>query len=873
MNPFMFGLRHAGRSSQYTLCAAGSTLTLLAATPLSADITITPGPSDPAYPAAMPDPWVLPGDLDLNGSSLTVNNGSALDIAGSLLLDDTPVGGPASPEFNFFNATLDIGVDFLAETTGPDADLTIIGNATTIDAGGDITLAGGGDASTSVVSLNDVTLNSTGGSVRLALMESGAENADGTSILTNSSISAANDIILGHDGGTGSANVNTMTTMSFDAGNDVIFDYSHTAGSSNADVFASAGATNVTAGRDILIDLMGSDVDRTTQFTAVSNTYTAGRAITIQAGPVLDADNWTFTTKDLAFNAPMTTIAVPVFNYGSSSTPDPTPLTVVGDIAFTNSPDNPALAFTATNSLFDIDGNLAIQAPGAASGLTVSMSDTEVDAEGDITLAGGGNDSTATVSISDSTLTSTGGDVRLNLLETGAQNAESTFAVNGTSFVAANDFELSQAGGTGSRSVHNVNNVVIDAGNDATLRFADSAGLDNAETLVSTTFTTVDAGRDIALQFTGSDADRVSELSIVSSTLTAGRSIALSAEAVNDADNYTTALFDVDLNAPTVNLDMPLTLYDEIDVDGDLVVSNTAGGVKPVLNARYDTDGGFAFDRMTVTGSVDVRGGGLALVPTDGTTPDPALYDSALVIDAAGGTSGGGAFDTVDAPDFGDGTALAITYDADGVRATRAYVGDATVDGGIGLHDYIVTANTLGEQGTWADGNFDNGLGTVDGDDLDAVVANFGLRASGAERPTASSDDVELVVDLITGELSLVGNATLRALGIASESGSIDPLSGAFAGLFSDTLLFDANALILGDDGAGVLLDGSQTLASLFDVEGAEDLEFAFGLVDDDELYGGKVSFIPEPSTATAFAVVALVMSMRRRSRVGGRRR
>ncbi|MFW5682931.1 MAG: hypothetical protein ACOC1G_07995, partial [Phycisphaeraceae bacterium] len=211
----------------------------------------------------------------------------------------------------------------------------------------------------------------------------------------------------------------------------------------------------------------------------------------------------------------------------------------------------------------------------------------------------------------------------------------------------------------------------------------------------------------------------------------------------------------------------------------------------------------------------------------------PGLYDSALVIAADGGTSGGGAFDTVDAPDFGDGTTLAVTYDAAGVRATRAFRGDTDLDGSVNLRDYIVTANTQGQQGTWTDGNFDDNS-LVDRADLDDLVANFGPGTS--DDPTASSDAVELAVNILTGEMTLRGDATLRALRIASATGSLDPQTGSFLDLFSDTLRLGSDAIILGDDGSGVLLQGAQTLASLFDLAGQQDLELAFGLVGDDDL-------------------------------------
>lgn len=101
------------------LAAVGLAAMVLTHRPISAEIEIIPGPSDPAYSAAISDPWVLPGDLDLNGSSLSVDNGSAPDLGGSLWPDGTPVGGTVSPVFTFNNANVDGNLDpTITGTTG-----------------------------------------------------------------------------------------------------------------------------------------------------------------------------------------------------------------------------------------------------------------------------------------------------------------------------------------------------------------------------------------------------------------------------------------------------------------------------------------------------------------------------------------------------------------------------------------------------------------------------------------------------------------------------------------------------------------------------------------------------------------------------------
>jgi len=298
--------------------------------------------------------------------------------------------------------------------------------------------------------------------------------------------------------------------------------------------------------------------------------------------------------------------------------------------------------------------------------------------------------------------------------------------------------------------------------------------------------------------------------------------------------------------------------------------------VIPVLTSRYDTDGGLAFDRMTVTGSVDIQGGGLGLVPTDDTTPAPALYDSALVIDAAGGATG--AFDTVDAPDFGDGSTLAVTYDADGVRATRAYRGDATLNGGVGLKDFIITANNRGTEGTWVDGNYDNGLGDVNDNDLNTTAAAFGTGP--ADGFDGLDDLFSLIVDIETGQLTLNGTGSLRAFYIASDSGSLDVSNQTEA--FEYSLLSSAFGVARGDADDGVDVQGSfYELSERYDwQEGIEDLVFGYGLTTSDSYLQGSVSYrggnpptpdpnpTPIPAPTAAFAGLALMgLSMTRRRR------
>lgn len=815
--------------------------------------------------------------IDTVGEAQTVRV-SLTDISGGVGNDLVirADGSDNTIDANFANTTLDIANNFIIEASdgdsdvpatfgnpGPGADtynnrVSLTANGINVNVGGDLAFRAGGNGSSNSVVLTNSTID-VGGNLEFQGTQPGTFDNDTTMLFTGSTFTVGNDAIFTSQVGPSVAKSSdsffTMLGTDIQAGRDITFDFSNVESPTNprpvvdrVDTVLGLAGVVLNADRDILLSLPGGsgqwdgDSDpasrqpelQTFDGTLVNMDWQAGREIRIEAGTVTaDAGSWNFAASDHTFNAPTTTIAVPSIEYSGE-------LNVVGDIAFTNSAANPGLSFSFEDGIFDIDGDFAIQTPGMDAALTVVGTETTIDAAGDITFAGGGDGSSSVFSLNDTTLTSTGGDVRLSLFESGAENADGSTIITSSDMTAANNIVIAHDGGANSTAVHSATNTTFDAGNDIVFDYANDAGASNASTFTTLGFTTLDAGRDIIVDLTGSDADRESQFSWATSTLTAGRSITLSAEAVNDASNYTVALFDVNFNAPTVNLDMPLTLYDEIDVDGDLVVSNTAGGVIPVLTSRYETDAGFAFDRMTVTGSADIQGGGLGLVPMDDATPDPAIGQSALVIAADGGATG--AFDTVESPDFGDSTTLAVTYEPDGVRATRTYYGDATVNGGVGLKDFIITAHNQATQGTWQDGNFANGLGTIGADDLDLVVNHFGLGER--DMPDVQSDQVRLMVDLQDGGLALAGNVTLRGFAIHSSSGSLTPGVGLFEDEFDTTLQSDAEAIAYGDRGDGVLLDGEIDLASSYQGEGIADLMLVFGLVDEMELFEGPVTFV-----------------------------
>ncbi|MEM6393176.1 MAG: hypothetical protein AAF797_10420 [Planctomycetota bacterium] len=275
-----------------------------------------------------------------------------------------------------------------------------------------------------------------------------------------------------------------------------------------------------------------------------------------------------------------------------------------------------------------------------------------------------------------------------------------------------------------------------------------------------------------------------------------------------------------------------LDLNDTFSRDAGLAVEDT--GTITTTYATPGSGGAPNFTDASFTGAAQINGGTLAITQNDG--PAPTAYQKSVVIAADGGATG--AFDTITAPDFGDNTALAVTYESDGIFAQRALIGDATLNGGVSLKDYIIAANSQANgtaPATWTQGNFD-GVGPVGLNDLGALADNFDLGP--ADSTDADSDLISLIVDLSTGVFSLFGDANLRAFSIASTGGLLD--LSAEAG-FDVDLAMDNDLLALGANGGGIDLDGEFLLSTGYLGDSLDGLEFTFGIAGDDNFYRGLI--------------------------------
>ena len=537
----------------------------------------------------------------------------------------------------------------------------------------------------------------------------------------------------------------------------------------------------------------------------------------------------------------------------------------------------------AAQSTLDIDNDFRIETPGDDNSLSFSSDSLSGTVGGDFVVRGGSSTSSVGAVMTDNDL-NVGGDFIIDAVPPGQNGHDSTVVTTGLTLDAGGDVVFRQlAGNDDADQSHTMLGSQITAGRDIVWDYTEPGRTyTSANTVFGAARSVLDAGRDIIVSLPGTNGGLLTtDVAQVGHTWEAQRRIMLEAGPTNGADTaaarstFSSSFSDITLIAPTVVIDMPLTAYDGVAVQGDLELGHSAGGVLPVIAPEYTATGsGLTFPSFTATGTANINGRGLEVSQANSSS-DPALYESGLIIDADGGATG--AFDTVSSPDFGDNTALAVTYDSDGVRATRAYLGDANVNTGVGLHDYIITANNQGETGTWADGNFGNGLGNVAGDDLAQVVNNFGMGT--AETPGPFNDLIELTVNLDDGSLTLQGDATLRGFSITSESGALNPSAGPFTNLFDTQLAWESEAIVLGDNGDGVeLLDMAQ-LNSEFFTNLPQDVIFGYGLTNANEFYAGQVSYIrgddprdpgdpnviPTPGAAAAGLLLLAGLSLRRR--------
>ncbi|MEM7680802.1 MAG: sulfatase-like hydrolase/transferase [Planctomycetota bacterium] len=139
-------------------------------------------------------------------------------------------------------------------------------------------------------------------------------------------------------------------------------------------------------------------------------------------------------------------------------------------------------------------------------------------------------------------------------------------------------------------------------------------------------------------------------------------------------------------------------------------------------------DVGVDLDRLSIAGDAYLDGT-LRLVTTGGYDPTPYAPHRIVSIDA--GSSVSGAFSQIEGVAIDPDHGWAVTYDAQGVLATAALLGDFNLDGVVDLLDFDVLASAFGDtQSGWSTGDA-NGDGVVDLLDFDALAGNFGAASPG----------------------------------------------------------------------------------------------------------------------------------------------
>ena len=331
-----------------------------------------------------------------------------------------------------------------------------------------------------------------------------------------------------------------------------------------------------------------------------------------------------------------------------------------------------------------------------------------------------------------------------------------------------------------------------------------------------------------------------------------------------------------------------------LSIDGALVapVVNVAGGTLTSSTGRAGTasvqgnivlTGGATFaidatdtglDRLTCTGSVTIDpSASLAIAPP--ASGGPAIGFTAPLITADGGLDG--IFGRVDGVLYGVERAFAVTYQPNGATVTVTWPGDFEVDGDVDFGDFTDLAANYGQAGkSWVDGDCD-GNGTVEFVDFTYLTAYYGsdidsfpagdsdsLPAGAANAPPAGT--VELHVDVVSGEMWLVGNAaTLSGYNITSAAGSLVPDGDGAAAPFQSYLSNLAGDITAASLGAGVLIDGDLALDAAYDTAGPMDLAFSYGVYGQGGSLDGSVVVVPEPAALSLLALGALAMLRRKR--------
>ena len=271
------------------------------------------------------------------------------------------------------------------------------------------------------------------------------------------------------------------------------------------------------------------------------------------------------------------------------------------------------------------------------------------------------------------------------------------------------------------------------------------------------------------------------------------------------------------------------------------------------------------FDRLSAQGRF-TPGGAMAITPLE--TYVPSLGDRFEIVQA--GTGVAGLFDRVDGVLPGNNKAFAVTYGPKTVLIIVAIPGDVELDKDVDFGDFTYVAANYGQSGkSWRDGDVD-GSGDVGFADFTYVAANYGSDGdSVSPAKTPSADTVKLHVDVVTGEVWLVGNGvTLSGYSIASAAGSLIPVGDADSETAFPFHLSDlANEIAAAGLGQGVDVAGEFPLDAAYDTAAPMDLEFSYGVFGQGGSQIGQVVVVPEPTCIALLGLGGSAMLRRRKRR------
>jgi hypothetical protein len=157
------------------------------------------------------------------------------------------------------------------------------------------------------------------------------------------------------------------------------------------------------------------------------------------------------------------------------------------------------------------------------------------------------------------------------------------------------------------------------------------------------------------------------------------------------------------------------------------------------------------------------------------------------------------------------------------------------------------------------------------------ALATVALGANAVHAQTAGPDQVALSVNVLSGEVRLIGNsadaAELYSYQIDSAAGSLDSfnwdsLADQGVGDFVEFTQSDSSVFERAFNDTASINAAGLSLGSLFRVGTQQDLVFSYGEEDNGGVVGnfnGSVTYVPEPATASMLVALAGVSTLRRR--------